>query len=374
MLRLHILSNETKSARHFFKLPVRYMASIASSSSVPPAIFARGSGGRSSFSGVIATVFGSTGFLGRYVVNQLGRVGSQVIATWRGDELDARHLKPMGDLGQIIPFEIELRHHESLRKSMENSNVVINLLGKNYSTRYYSLYDVHVTASRTIAQIAKEVGVEHFIHISSIGADKNSQSEFLRTKALGEEAVRDAFPSATIIRPCDMFGDEDNLINRACIIAKTFPFIPLVKDGKSKLQPVWCNDIAMVIRRASQDPEMFLGKTFELGGTKVYTIREFYEWILAETKLPNNFQVLPHRVAEMILFFAEKRIPIFNPDPKYTRDHLIRETSDMIVTCKNGELTFADIDAVPHDFDSDIAKEVTKLYRRAGDASELYYR
>jgi len=370
MSRLLIFSTKRNNIPQ--KAFVRF-ASYSSSPSVPPAIFARGSGGRSSFSGVIATVFGSTGFLGRYVVNQLGRVGSQVIATWRGDELDARHLKPMGDLGQIIPFEIELRHHESIRKAIENSNVVINLLGKNYPTRYYSLYDVHVTAPRTIAQIAREVGVEHFIHVSSIGADKNSKSEFLRTKAQGEEAVRDVFPSATIIRPCDMFGDEDNFINRACIMVKTLPFIPRVKEGRAKLQPVWCNDIAMVIRKAAQDPEMFLGRTFELGGTKIYTMREFFEWIVAETKYPKSFQDVPYKVAEMLLFFAEKRLPIVNPDPKFTRDHLIRETSDRIVTCKNGELTFEDIDIVPHEFDSDIAKEVTKLYRRAGDTSELFY-
>lgn len=311
MFKVTILSSKYNTATPLSKVLFRCASSSSSPPlSVPPAIFARGSGGRSSFSGVIATVFGSTGFLGRYVVNQLGRVGSQVIATWRGDELDARHLKLMGDLGQIIPFEIELRHQESLRKAMENSNVVINLLGKNYPTRYYSLYDVHVTAARTIAQIAREVGVEHLIHVSSIGADKNSKSEFLRTKALGEEAVRDIFPSATIIRPCDMFGDEDNLINRACTLVKKMPFIPLVNNGTGKLQPVWCNDIAMIIRKASQDPEMFLGKTFELGGTKVYTIREFYEWILAETKLHNTFQDVPYKIAEMFLFFAEKRVPI----------------------------------------------------------------
>eukprot|EP00871_Galdieria_phlegrea_P002583 jgi/Galph1/3325/GphlegSOOS_G1956.1 len=365
----HVISSGSQVSRQLYKLCCRW----ASTSSVPPAIFARGSGGRSSFSGVIATVFGSTGFLGRYVVNQLGRVGSQVIATWRGDELDARHLKPMGDLGQIIPFEIEMRHLESIRKSMENSNVVINLLGKGYPTRYYSLYDVHVTAARTIAQLAKELGVEHIIHVSSIGADKNSHSEFLRTKALGEEAVRDVFPTATIIRPCDMFGDEDNFINRACKIVVNFPFVPLINGGRGKVQPVWCNDVATVIRKASQDPEMFVGRTFELGGTNVYTMREIYEWVLAETKLPNSLEEVPFKLADLLMRLGERRTPIFNPKPKYTRDNLKREFMDMIVTCKNGELTFADIDFAPYDFDSDIAKEVTKLYRRAGDTSELFY-
>uniref|UniRef100_I3M818 NADH dehydrogenase [ubiquinone] 1 alpha subcomplex subunit 9, mitochondrial n=1 Tax=Ictidomys tridecemlineatus TaxID=43179 RepID=I3M818_ICTTR len=177
------------------------------------ALIPHGKGGRSSVSGVVATVFGATGFLGRYVVNHLGRMGSQVIIPYRCDPYDVMHLRPMGDLGQIIFLEWNGRDKDSIRRAVEHSNVVINLVGRDWETRNFDFEDVFVKIPQTIAQISKEAGVEKFIHVSHLNANIRSSSRYLRNKAVGENEVRNAFPEATIIKPSDIFGREDRFLN-----------------------------------------------------------------------------------------------------------------------------------------------------------------
>jgi len=143
-----------------------------------------GPGGRSSFSGVVATVFGATGFLGRYVLNRLGRSGNQIIVPYRGDEMDYRSLRLMGDLGQIMFFDYYLKDVESVAKMIKHSNCVINLIGRQYETRNFSFNDAHCEGARVIAQAAREAGVKRLIHVSALNASEESPSKFLQSKVL----------------------------------------------------------------------------------------------------------------------------------------------------------------------------------------------
>lgn len=281
----------------------------AVTASGPASLSARGSGGRSSVSGVVAAVFGSTGFLGRYVVNQLGRVGSQVFVGWRGDELDARHLRLMGDLGQILPMEFDLRDRDSLRALIKNANTVINLVGKPYPTRYYSLGDVHVEGARTLASVAAEHGITSFIHVSCANPDRNSKSEWIRTKAEGEAAVRELIPTATMIRPCDIFGMEDRFLTRMARSIIQLPVVGLIDDGMHKVQPVYVNDVASIISLVTKDPEFFAGKVVRLGGPRVATVREVYEFVSESTKREKTALPVPGLLADAFMRIGGMRIP-----------------------------------------------------------------
>ncbi|KAF6119780.1 hypothetical protein HJG60_010190 [Phyllostomus discolor] len=190
------------------------------------AVIPHGKGGRSSVSGVVATVFGATGFLGRYVVNHLGRMGSQVIIPYRCDIYDTMHLRPMGDLGQIIFLEWNGRNKDSIQRAVKHSNVVINLVGREWETKNFDFEDVFVKIPQTIAQVSKDAGVERFIHISHLNADIKSSSRYLRNKAVGEKEVRDAFPEAIIIKPSDIFGREDRFLN---YFASSYSFLTRLK-------------------------------------------------------------------------------------------------------------------------------------------------
>nr|XP_021524810.1 NADH dehydrogenase [ubiquinone] 1 alpha subcomplex subunit 9, mitochondrial [Aotus nancymaae] len=246
------------------------------------ALIPHGKGGRSSVSGVVATVFGATGFLGRYVVNHLGRMGSQVVIPYRCDKYDTMHLRPMGDLGQLLFMEWDSRDRDSIRRAVQHSNVVINLIGRDWETKYFDFADVYVKIPQAIAQVSKEAGVEKFIHVSHLNADMKSSSKYLRNKAVGETVVREAFPEAIIIKPSDIFGREDRFLNHFSNMRRFGP-MPLVSLGwKTVKQPVYVSDVSKGIINAVKDPHAS-GKTFAFIGPNRYLLFDLVKYIYAVT-------------------------------------------------------------------------------------------
>jgi NADH dehydrogenase (ubiquinone) 1 alpha subcomplex subunit 9 len=139
------------------------------------------SGGRSSLGGYTATVFGATGFLGRYIVNRLARSGCTVVVPFR-EEMAKRHLKVTGDLGRVVFMEFDLRNTASIEESVRHSDIVYNLIGRDYPTKNFDLEDVHIEGAERIAEAVAKYDVDRFVHVSSHSANKNSPSEFYRTK------------------------------------------------------------------------------------------------------------------------------------------------------------------------------------------------
>jgi len=249
-------------------------------------IVPHGKGGRSSVGGSVATVFGSTGYLGRYLVQRLGREGSQVICPYRGCELKTRELRVMGDLGQIHFSEFGILDEPSIAQCLPFSNVAINLAGEQTASRHFTLEDVNVDGARNIARAAREAGIERFVHVSALGADVDSPSAFLRSKALGEEAVKEEFPEATIIRPSNIFGPEDNFISRLADLSIKLPGpFPLLAMGEASKAPVYVSDVAAGIVATLADPAA-VGTTYEFAGPKAYTMEELINYISASTRKP----------------------------------------------------------------------------------------
>jgi NADH dehydrogenase (ubiquinone) 1 alpha subcomplex subunit 9 len=334
----------------------------------------RGAGGRSSFSGVTASVFGATGFLGRYVVNALGRVGSTVVVPYRGDELDTRHLKLMGDLGQIVPTPCELRDEDSVRAAVANSTVVVNLVGKIYPTIHYKLADVHVTAARRLAEIAREENVPHFVHVSTNIPLAKPNCEWLETKIEGELAVREVYPEACVIRPTDIFGSEDRFLVRMANNVILRPMILVANDGMSNVQPVYVNDVASFVASAARDPESFAGKTLELGGPDVLTIRQCVEFVLEATRRQASMVPVPGLLAKLVGRLEGMRLPILNPNPVYTGDMAKMELAENILdTSKVDVFRFEDFGHLPTPMISDAGREILRRFRKGGDRSSLFY-
>ncbi|XP_030754524.1 NADH dehydrogenase [ubiquinone] 1 alpha subcomplex subunit 9, mitochondrial [Sitophilus oryzae] len=250
------------------------------------AAYKRGTGGRSSFNGVVATVFGSTGFVGRYVCNKLGKIGTQLILPYRGDNYDPMRLKLCGDLGQVFFQHYNLKDEESIRKAIKYSNVVINLVGREWETRNYKFNDVHVDGARRLARLAREAGVERFIHVSALNATEHPKSvvlkggsRFLSSKYLGEKAVLEEFPNATIFRPSDIYGSEDRFVRYyAHHFRRNFHAIPLwFKGEKTIKQPVFVSDVAAGIVAAVKDPDT-AGKIYQAVGPKKYLLSEIVDY------------------------------------------------------------------------------------------------
>uniref|UniRef100_A0A1A7X9M3 NADH dehydrogenase [ubiquinone] 1 alpha subcomplex subunit 9, mitochondrial n=1 Tax=Iconisemion striatum TaxID=60296 RepID=A0A1A7X9M3_9TELE len=290
------------------------------------AVIHKGKGGRSSSSGIAATVFGATGFLGRYVVNKLGRVGSQVVIPHRCDQYDLMYFRPMGDLGQIIFMEWDIRNKDSIQRAIEHSNVVINLVGREWETRNCRFEDVFVTVPQQLARAAREAGVPKFIHMSHLNADIRSPSKYLRNKAVGEKVVREEFPEAIIMKPSEMFGREDRFFNHYANMRWFSGAVPLIAMGtKTVKQPVHVVDVAQAIINAVKDPDAN-GKTYALVGPNRYVLRDLVEYIYAVVHRPFMPYPLPRPLYHLIA-----KVFAMNPfEPWTTPDKVDRfHTTDM---------------------------------------------
>ncbi|KAL9248693.1 NADH dehydrogenase [ubiquinone] 1 alpha subcomplex subunit 9, mitochondrial-like protein [Drosera capensis] len=284
---------------------LRYGSTLASRGS--GYVLRKGTGGRSSVSGIIATVFGATGFLGRYLVQQLAKMGSQVLVPFRGSEDSTRHLKLMGDLGQIVPMKYNPRDESSIKAAMAKANVVINLIGREYETRNYSFEEVnhHMAEQLALASIilpliiAKEHGgIMRFVQVSCLGASSTSPSRLLRAKAAAEEAILRELPVATIMRPSTMIGTEDRILNRWAHFARNYSFLPLIGDGSTRIQPVYVVDVAATIVAALKDDGSSMGKIYELGGPEVFTIRELAELMYDTIREYPHYVKVPFPIAK----------------------------------------------------------------------------
>uniref|UniRef100_A0A452UHL4 NADH dehydrogenase [ubiquinone] 1 alpha subcomplex subunit 9, mitochondrial n=1 Tax=Ursus maritimus TaxID=29073 RepID=A0A452UHL4_URSMA len=285
------------------------------------AVIPHGKGGRSSVSGIVATVFGATGFLGRYVVNHLGRMGSQMIVPYRCDPYDTMHLRPMGDLGQIIFLEWDGRNKDSIRRAVKHSNVVINLVGREWETKNFDFEDIFVKIPQAIAQVSKEAGVEKFIHVSHLNADIKSSSRYLRNKAVGEKEVRDAFPEAIIIKPSDIFGREDRFLNHFAN-TRWFGGVPLISLGKETVkQPVYVVDVSKGIINAIKDPDS-RGKSFAFVGPSRYLLFDLVQYVFAMA----HRSFLPYRVPHFAYRWVARLFEMSPFEPWTTRDKVERSS------------------------------------------------
>uniref|UniRef100_A0A3P8W5C7 NADH dehydrogenase [ubiquinone] 1 alpha subcomplex subunit 9, mitochondrial n=1 Tax=Cynoglossus semilaevis TaxID=244447 RepID=A0A3P8W5C7_CYNSE len=282
------------------------------------AIIPQGKGGRSSASGIAATVFGATGYLGRYVVNRL-RIGSQVVVPYRCDPYYIMFMKPMADLGQFFFMEWDPRNKDTIMKAIEHSNVVINLVGKEYETNF-GFDEVYVDIPQRIAKATKEAGIKKLIHVSHLNADIRSSSKYLRSKAVGEHAVREEFPDAVILKPSDMFGKEDNFLNYFAIswFGDTVPMIDLGK--KTVKEPVYVVDVAKAILSAASDPDAN-GKTFALVPDH-YLLHDLVEYIYGVIYRPFNPYSIPRPLYLLARTFAMNPYKAWTSPEKVDRLHL----------------------------------------------------
>lgn len=216
----------------------------------------------------LVTIYGGSGFLGRYIARRLAKEGWRIrIACRRPNE--ALFTKPYGAVGQVEPVLCNIRDAASVRAAMQGADAVVNCVGILAASGKNRFAAVHVEGARTIARTAAELGVARLVHVSALGADAEGPSEYARTKAAGEAAVRAAFPKAVILRPSAMFGTEDKFFNKFAALALAGPVVAVVAP-ETKLQPVHVDDVA---RAAVKAVDGAAEGTYELGGPDVETMR-----------------------------------------------------------------------------------------------------
>ncbi|MGO8780602.1 MAG: complex I NDUFA9 subunit family protein [Rhodomicrobium sp.] len=250
----------------------------------------------------VVTIFGGSGFLGRYVVQALAKTGCRIKVAVRRPDL-ALHLQPLGSAGQIALIQANIRDEQSVMDALRGADAVVNLVGILAQSGRQKFRAVHADGAERIAKAAHVHGARALAHVSAIGADRLSPSLYARTKGEGEARVLAAFPEAVIVRPSLVFGPEDNFFNRFGWVSRIAPIMPLI-GGKTRMQPVYAGDVAEAIKAALAG-RATEGAAYELGGPVIYTFRQLLKQVCEWTEHPRPLFPIPFWIAKIPAFFVQ---------------------------------------------------------------------
>lgn len=270
----------------------------------------------------LVTVFGGSGFLGRHTVRALARAGWRIRVAVRHPN-SAFFLRPLGSVGQIDLIKCDITDPEAVTRAVQGAQAVVNLCGILFQSGQ-TFEDVQADGAAHIAQAASAAGVEALVHVSALGADNQSDSEYAVTKAQGEDAVREAFPKAVILRPSIVFGPEDGFFNKFAALARFVPALPLIGGGHTRFQPVFVGDVAQAIVTGLGRQD---GRSYELGGPAVYSFKELLQLILRETGRRRLLVPLPFGLAMLKAAFLQ-----ILPKPLLTMDQVRLLKKDNVVS------------------------------------------
>lgn len=282
-------------------------------------------------------VFGGSGFLGRAIVDQLVAAGITArVAVRHPDTMKVPDATARG--GRVLSVYAEVADEESVGRAVEGCDVAVNAVGLYIEGRD-TFRNVHELGAMHVARQSARAGVKALVHFSGIGADLNSQSSYVRSRARGEILVRESFPAATILRPSVLFGPEDKFLNTLISIMRRSPVLALFGAGDTRLQPVYVEDVAKAVLRVLTTPSS-QGKVYELGGPHIYRYRTLIELVLKEAGRSRILLPLPFFVWD-----ALARLLMLLPNPPLTTDVVTLMRRDNVVGA--GVQTFADLGLAP---------------------------
>lgn len=311
----------------------------------------------------LITVFGGSGFVGSQVVSALARRGWRIrIACRRPDR--AWKLQTAGTVGQIKTLRCDASDAAQVAEALHGADAAINLVGILYEGGGRKFQDLHVGVSRTIAEACAAADIR-LLQMSALGANPESASDYARTKAEAEMAVREVKPDAIIVRPSVVFGAGDDFLNKFGKMAQTAPVLPLIGGGQTRFQPVYVGDVAAAIAVALGRSDS-AGQTYELGGPAVMTFEEVLKLVSRETYRTPGLVPLPFFVAKLIGALAQ--VPaILGLKPVLTQDQVELLKSDNVVS--GGAKGLADLGIEPTGVEA-VAASYLWRYRKGGQFAE----
>lgn len=314
----------------------------------------------------LVTIYGGSGFVGRYIARRMAQAGWRVrVAVRRPNE--ALHVKPYGVVGQVEPVLCNIRNEASVKAAMAGADAVVNCVGTFDRGGKNNFTAVQAEAPGVIARAAAAAGVETLVHISAIGADPAGGSLYAQSKGEGEKAVLAAFPTAMILRPSVIFGSEDGFFNRFGTMARLGPVLPIV-GGATRFQPVHVDDVAQAAVMG------VLGQAqgvYELGGPEVASLRDLIAkmlLVIRRRRLVLNMPFFAAKIVAGLLDFGSAVTLGLIPNKILTRDQVDSLKTDSVVTA--GAKGFADLGIQPSDMDS-VIPEYLWCYRPSGQYAAI---
>jgi NADH dehydrogenase len=291
----------------------------------------------------LVTIYGGSGFLGRDIVQHLAQQGWRIrVAVRRPNQ--ALQIQTCGVVGQVEVLPCNIRDDDSVRAVMKNADVVVNCVGTFDRKGRNNFNAIQNEGAGRIARIAAEEGVTRMVHISALGADPESDSDYSRTKALGELAILASFPKAVILRPSVVFGTDDGFFNRFAAMSRITPVLPLV-GAETRFQPVWVDDVAKAAAMGVEGQAE--AGIYELGGPEIRTLRQLVKQMLKVIHRRRLILNIPFAIASMMGWMIELAntltVGLF---PKLlTRDQVKMLKVDNVVS--EGARGFADLGITP---------------------------
>ena len=273
----------------------------------------------------LITIIGGSGFVGRHIVRALARRGYRIRVACRRPDLGG-HLQPLGNTGQIMMVQANVRYPASLAAACEGAYAVINLTGVLHSGGAQSFDAVHVFGAEASAKAAKAAKARLFIQMSAIGADENSTAAYARSKAEGEKRARAQFPGTIVLRPSIVFGPEDSFFNRFAELARFSPFLPLIGGGETQFQPVFAGDVGEAVARLIDKGEAD-GRVYELGGPEILSFKALMQFTLETIGRKRLLLPLPWSIAKI-----QAAILGLLPNPLLTTDQVELLRYDNVVS------------------------------------------
>jgi NADH dehydrogenase len=314
----------------------------------------------------LVTIYGGSGFIGRYVARRMAELGWRVRVACRHPN-EALWVRTYGVVGQVEPVLCNIRDEASVREVMVGADSVVNCIGVLAESGKNTFAAVQAEGAERIARLARAEGVEHLVQISAIGADADSASEYARTKAAGEAGVRRHFPEAVILRPSIVFGPEDEFFNRFAGMTRLLPFVP-VFGADTRFQPVYVDDVAHAA---------VLGATgkaapgiYELGGPDVDTFRELMQQMLAITRRRRFVLGLPFWVGRLMaaVFSGLSFVTLGLAPQPVTADQLRNLANDNVVAAD--AKGFADLGITPTSLEAILPSYLWR-FRPSGQYAEM---
>lgn len=315
----------------------------------------------------LVTIIGGSGFVGRYIARRLAKEGWRVrVAVRRPNE--ALFVKPYGTPGQVEPVACNIRDDASVRAVLTGADAVVNCVGVLNSLGRNTFDAVQAEGAGRVARIAAALGIERLVHISAIGADAQSDSDYARTKGEGEAAVLAAFPSAVILRPSIIFGTEDQFFNRFAAMTRMSPILPVV-GANTRFQPVYVDDVAQAAVKGVTG-EAAPG-VYELGGPEVDTFRGLMELMLKVIQRRRAVVNVPFFVARIVGFAFDmiQAVTLGLVENKMiTRDQVRNLARDNVVS--SGAKGLADLGITPTAMEA-VLPEYLWRYRPSGQFAAI---
>jgi uncharacterized protein YbjT (DUF2867 family) len=277
-------------------------------------------------------VFGSTGFIGRSLTKRLLQNGDKLICPVRNASRVKRNILS-GDIGQIEVIEFDIHNLEEIKSLIANSDLVINLIGILYEKNNLSFELVHYLLPKKIANYC-ELYKKPFLHVSGLGSTFQTKSNYLISKKMGEEFIENNNTNHIIVRPSTVYGEEDNFFNLFGKMAKILPFLPLIKNGMTKFQPIYVNDLSLLIFNLLNNFEKHKNSNIAAVGSEIFTFKEILSHIFLSLKKKERFFYIPSFLAIIQGKVLEKLPkPLFTYDQYVTLSHdSISEGSQKLVT------------------------------------------